>query len=85
MARTVVLGALAAAAGIWWLARAYDIEGAEILGYLGGSALFVAGAIVAAVAGALALRFVGRRRRRPLLGQPRQRALRRKRGLKASS
>lgn len=73
MARTVVLGTLAAAAGIWWLARAYDIESADLLGYLGGSALFVAGAMVAAVAGGLAARFVGRRRRRPLLGQPQPR------------
>ena len=74
MARTIVLGALAAAAGIWWLARAYDIEGADLVGYLGGSMLLVAGAIVAAIAGALAMRLVGRHRRRPFLGRhsPRQ-------------
>ncbi len=74
MARTIVLGALAATAGIWWLARAYDIDSADLLGYLGGSALFVGGTMVAAVAGGLAARIVARRARRPFLGRSRPNA-----------
>ena len=72
MTRTIVLGTLAAAAGIWWLARAYDVETSDMLGYLGTSVLVVVGTIVAAIAGAAALR-VTRRRRRPFLGARRER------------
>lgn len=68
MARTIVLGTLAAAAGIWWLARAYDVETSQMLGYLGGSAAFVVGAIAAAVGGAVGVRLLRRRRRRGFLG-----------------
>lgn len=68
MARTIVLGTLAAAAGIWWLARAYDVETSQMLSYLGGSAVFVVGAIAAAVGGAVGVRLLRRRRRRGFLG-----------------
>ena len=68
MARTIVLGTLAAAAGIWWLARAYDVETSAMLGYLGGSAVFVAGAIAVALGGAVGVRALRRRRRRGFLG-----------------
>lgn len=68
MARTIVLGTLAAAAGIWWLARAYDVETSDMLGYLGGSAVFVAGAIAVALGGAVGVRALRRRRRRGFLG-----------------
>lgn len=54
LARTVLLGSVAAGLGIWWLADAYDIENSRLVGYLVASALLVIGCIgLAAVAGVL--------------------------------
>ena len=67
LTRTVLLGAVAAVAGIWWLGRAYDVEDSRLLGYLLASLLFVAAAIVLAVVGAVVVRVLRRRRSgRPL-------------------
>ena len=66
LARTILLGAIVAALGTWWLAKAYEVESATLLGFLLSSALFVAGAIVLALAGAAIVRTL--RRRRPRIG-----------------
>ena len=66
LTRTVVLGALVAMLGIWWLGRAYEVESATLLRFLSFSALFVAGSIVLALAGAATLRAL--RGRRPRIG-----------------
>ena len=50
--RTVVLGAIAAALGIWWLAQAYGVDGSRLFGYLLGSVAFVAAAIALGLIGA---------------------------------
>ena len=63
LARTVVLGCLAAAAGIWWLGRAYEVDNEAMLGYLLSSILFVALMAILGVAGATALWLVKRRRK----------------------
>ena len=55
LARTILLGTIAAGAGIWWLARAYDVESTQLLGFLLSSAILVALTIVAAVGGGAAL------------------------------
>lgn len=68
LTRTVLLGALAAVLGIWWLGRAYEVDSATLLGFLFFSALFVAGSIVLALAGAGALRALRGRRPRIALG-----------------
>ena len=60
--RTIVLGTLAAALGIWWLGRAYDIESSRLLGFLMASLLFVAAVIVFAVGGAALMRALRQRR-----------------------
>ena len=62
LARTVLLGAVAAALGIWWLARSYGIENSQLLGFLLASALFVVGCVVLAAIAALALGWLRRRR-----------------------
>ena len=73
MARTVVLGVVVAGLGIWWLARAYEVESATMFRFLVASALFVAGSIVLALAGAVGLRALrGRRRPIGLAGQARR-------------
>ncbi len=41
LARTVVLGCLAVAFGIFWLAESYGVDTAELLDYLGTSIAFV--------------------------------------------
>lgn len=70
LARTVVLGAVVALLGIWWLARAYDVESAALLRYLTQSVLMVAGSIAVALAGAALLRALRRRQpRAALLGK----------------
>lgn len=61
LARTVFLGAVAAALGIWWLGRAYDIENARLLGFLLASGLFVAGCIALAAVTGMALGWLRRR------------------------
>lgn len=54
LARTVLLGSVAAGLGIWWLGEAYDIENSRLVGFLVASALLVVGCIaLAAVAGVL--------------------------------
>jgi len=58
--RTVVLGCIAAGAGIWWLGRAYDVEDSQLLGYLVASAAFVGVVAVLGIAGAALLWFVRR-------------------------
>ena len=60
LVRTILLGTLAAGAGIWWLGRAYEIESSALAGFLLSSALLVGGTIVAAVAGAVVLGWLHR-------------------------
>ena len=67
LGRTVVLGAIAAGLGIWWLGRAYGVESSQLLRYLLGSALFVIGLVGLAVVGALLVRAVRRRRLPPAI------------------
>ncbi len=70
LARALLLGALAVAASIYWLAVEYDVNRRELLGHLGASTLFVAALSAAAAAGAvmgwavkrLLARFAKRRR-----------------------
>lgn len=64
LARTILLGTIAAGAGIWWLARAYDVESTQLLGFLLSSAMLVALTIVAAIGGGAALVWLRRRRYR---------------------
>ena len=64
LARTILLGTIAAGAGIWWLGRAYDVESSALLGFLASSALLVAATIIAAIGGGAALFWVRRRRYR---------------------
>ena len=63
LARTVVLGCIAAALGIWWLGRAYEVDDQELLGYLVSSVVFVALMAILGIAGAAALRLLRRRRK----------------------
>jgi len=63
LARTVVLGCIAAALGIWWLGRAYEVDNDELFGYLWSSIAFVALVAILGVAGAAALWLVRRRRK----------------------
>ena len=59
--RTIVLGAVAAALGIWWLGRAYEVDGSRLLGFLASSLVFVAVLIVLALGGAILMRALRRR------------------------
>ena len=59
-----MLGAVAAALGIWWLGRAYDVESSRLLSFLAASLVFVAVLIALGLGGAALLRML--RRRRPL-------------------
>lgn len=59
---------MAAALGIWWLARAYEVETSQLLRFLVASVVFVAVAVVLALGGGVVLRML-RRRRPTLLGQ----------------
>lgn len=63
LARTVVLGCIAAALGIWWLGRAYEVDKEEMLGYLLSSVAFVALMAIFGVVGATALWLLRRRRK----------------------
>ena len=56
LTRTLILGALAAAAAIYWLAREYGADGEELARFLWASLAFVAGSAAAALAGAALLR-----------------------------
>ncbi len=62
LARTVLLGCLAAGAGIWWLGRAYEVEDSMLLGHLLASIAFVAGLAVLGIAGAAGVGYLRRRR-----------------------
>ena len=62
LTRTVVVGCIAAAAGIWWLGRAYEVEDERLLGYLLSSVAFVAVMALLGVAGAAVVWLVRRRR-----------------------
>ncbi len=46
--RTVVLGTLALGAGVWYLADMFGVDRAELLGYLGVSAVLLSGLIILA-------------------------------------
>lgn len=63
LARTVLLGCIAAALGIWWLGRAYEVDNEQLLGYLFSSIAFVAVAAILGIAGAAALSLLRRRRK----------------------
>ena len=61
LARTILLGTIAAAAGIWWLGRAYEVESSRLLGFLLTSALFVAAVILVSIAGGFVFAWLRRR------------------------
>ena len=60
LARTLLLGTLAVAASVYWLAREYGVDMRELAGYLGASVLFVILFAALAVAGALVWRALKR-------------------------
>jgi protein-S-isoprenylcysteine O-methyltransferase Ste14 len=60
LGRTVVLGTVAVVLALWWVARELDLDREQLLGYLGTSAVFVAGLIILSLAGAAALWLVKR-------------------------
>ena len=64
LVRTIILGTLAAGAGIWWLGRAYEVESTRLVGFLISSTVLVAVTIIAAVLGGIALGWLRRRRYR---------------------
>ena len=53
LTRTLLLGALAVAAAIYWLAVEYDVEMRELVGFLGASTLFVVTLLAVSVVGAV--------------------------------
>ena len=63
LARTILLGTVAAGAAIWWLARAYDVESTTLAGFLVSSGALVGLSIAAAVVGGIALGWWRNRRR----------------------
>ena len=63
LGRTILLGCITAALGIWWLGRAYEVDNEQMLGYLMSSVAFVALMAVLGVAGAAVLWLVRRRRK----------------------
>ena len=62
--RTVMLGSIAVAFGIYWLARSYGVEAAELLTYLKASIAFVGFFALTGVLAGLVLWLVGRFRGR---------------------
>ena len=68
--RTLLLGTLAVAAAIYWLAREYGMDMAELAGFLWASLAFVAGLAIAALAGAALLRAARRLFARAGRGKP---------------
>ena len=62
LARTVLLGCIAAGLGIWWLGRAYEVDNEQMLGYLMSSVAFVALTAILGVLGAAVLWLVRRRK-----------------------
>ena len=69
LVRTLLLGTLAVAASIYWLAVEYEVNMGELAGYLWASILFVALFAALAVAGAVALRAMKRLRSRSRSGK----------------
>ena len=67
--RTIVLGTVAAALGIWWLGRAYEVESSRLLGFLAASLVFVAVLIALGLGGAALLRMLRRRPARSLFSR----------------
>ena len=63
LARTVLLGCIAAALGIWWLGRAYGVDNEELLSYLFSSIAFVGATAILGIAGGAALWLFRRRRK----------------------
>ena len=70
--RTIVLGAVAAALGIWWLARAYEVESSRLIAFLAASLVFVAVLIALGLGGAALLRMLKPRRPPSLFGKARK-------------
>ena len=64
LARTLSLGALAAAAAIYWLAVEYGVDMRELAGYLWASVLFVILLAALALGGAIVLRLARKRHAR---------------------
>lgn len=60
LARSVLLGAVAAFAGIAWLASGLGMDSGELWGFAAGSALLVLAVVVAALVAAALLRAVKR-------------------------
>ena len=58
--RTVVLGTLALGAGVWYLADVFAVDRAELLGYLGVSALLILGLMLLAACAVALLRLLRR-------------------------
>ena len=58
--RSVVLGTLALGAGVWYLADMFGVNRAELLGYLGISALLMLGLILLAAVAVGLLRLLRR-------------------------
>ena len=55
LTRTIVLGTIAAVAGVVWLGEQYGVERRVMLEFMGTSALFVAGLVLAGLAGTVVL------------------------------
>jgi len=64
LGRTILLGTLAVALALVWLARELQLDPDELLGYLGVSVLFIAIPIVLSLLAALAVRLLKRLRRK---------------------
>ena len=60
LVRTLLLGTLAVAAAVYWLALEYDVDMRELAGYLGASLLFVMLFAALALAGAVVVRTLRR-------------------------
>jgi hypothetical protein len=58
--RTVVLGTLALGAGVWYLADMFSVDRAELLGYLGASAMLMLGLMLLAAVTVGVLRLLRR-------------------------
>lgn len=61
LARTILLGSVAVACAIYWLARTYGIDSGELLTYLQASVVFVAFFAVVGCAGGILLWLIRRR------------------------
>ena len=70
LVRTLLLGTVAVAASIYWLAKEYDVDMRELAGYLGASAAFVVLCATLAIAGTFVLRAVKRPPSKPKKPSP---------------